>query len=293
MKKIRIGLEWFLNPDHLPFIVANELGFSKQWGWELELVEPKDHYEIFPKLESGDLDLAITEPIHLVLENNTNIPLIGFGRFLHTDGGVMYLEESGIKSPKDLVHKTITYPNAPSPLGMAIIKSLIKNDGLSDPVNIKTYDGGFYHTKTLAEKKADAATLIFYNFEIVEAQEMGLKAKFFSLKEWQIPDFCQLHLITLSKKIHADPNFYLSFAQLLQKAVSFVKQNPEKTWVIWEKFLGNKTSSLDKKIYEATWPCFTYDFNLSPHYWQKLIDWCYQEKLLEKKFNVDGLWFYV
>ena len=40
------------------------------------------------------------------------------------------------------------------------------------------------------------ATLIFYNFEVIEARGLGLRPDFFSLKDWGVPDFCQLVLFS-------------------------------------------------------------------------------------------------
>ena len=44
--------------------------------------------------------------------------------------------------------------------------------------------------------KADAATLIFENFEILEARNQGLNVDYFPLKNYNVPDFCQLIFIT-------------------------------------------------------------------------------------------------
>jgi len=41
-QKLRIGLEWFLNPDHMPFVVAEREGFFAEAGLEVELVAPSD-----------------------------------------------------------------------------------------------------------------------------------------------------------------------------------------------------------------------------------------------------------
>ncbi len=38
--------------------------------------------------------------------------------------------------------------------------------------------------------------LIFYNFEVIEARGLGLRPDFFSLKDWGVPDFCQLVLFS-------------------------------------------------------------------------------------------------
>ena len=88
--KIRIGLEWFLNPDHLPLVVALRHGFFRDFGLDVELVEPKDHWEAEEEILAGRLDVAVTEPLHLAQDAAKNKTVLGFSRFLHTDGGVLY-----------------------------------------------------------------------------------------------------------------------------------------------------------------------------------------------------------
>jgi len=39
--KIKIALEWFLNPDHLPFISGITTGRYKESGLEVEIIEPE------------------------------------------------------------------------------------------------------------------------------------------------------------------------------------------------------------------------------------------------------------
>ena len=110
--KIRLGLEWFMNPDHLPMIVAQEHGIFAEFGLEVELVEPADHWEAVDEILEGRLDIAVTEPLHLAHEIAEGKPVLGFMRFLHTDGGVMYNKDS-VKRPSDMCGKTISYPGSP------------------------------------------------------------------------------------------------------------------------------------------------------------------------------------
>ena len=39
---IKLGLEWFLNPDHLPLVVALREGYFAEAGLDVRLPEPAD-----------------------------------------------------------------------------------------------------------------------------------------------------------------------------------------------------------------------------------------------------------
>ena len=87
--------------------------------------------------------------------------MVGFARYLHTNGGVMYNKDKGIKTPKDLVGKRLQYPGAPGLGGIAIAKTMIEADGNIQRRRYNTSYNSFYHTDALLNDKADAATLIF------------------------------------------------------------------------------------------------------------------------------------
>ena len=195
LQKLRIGLEWFLNPDHMPFVVAEKEGFLAEAGLEVELVAPADHWEAEQEILAGRLDVAVTETLHLAQDAASAKPIVGFSRFLHTDGGVMYFGGKNISRPRDMCGATITYPGSPGKGGPAIVQTMVEADGgTCDLASYGKHNGGFDHVGTLAEGKADVATLIFANFEIPFASAAGHDARFFSLKEWGVPDFCQVRL---------------------------------------------------------------------------------------------------
>lgn len=99
------------------------------------------------------------------------------------------------------------------PGGPAIVNTMVKADGKLD-CDINSYgkhNGSFFHTDALQSSKADVATLIFWNFEIPEAIAKGMtNAAFFSLKEWGVPDFCQLVLMTTPEHFKKRKQIYLS-----------------------------------------------------------------------------------
>ena len=108
---IKIGLEWFLNPDHLPLVVALKEGYFADAGLDVTLVEPADHWEAEEEIIAGRLDVAVTETLHLAQDAARGKPVIGFSRFLHTDGGVMFLKGKGIERPSDMCGTSVYWTN--------------------------------------------------------------------------------------------------------------------------------------------------------------------------------------
>lgn len=308
VSKIRLGLEWFVNPDHLLLIVAERHGIFDQFDLDVELVEPADHWEAEEEILAGRLDVAVTEPLHLAQDAAKGKPVLGFSRFLHTDGGVMFdRSKSGIERPSDMCGKTISYPGSPGPGGPAIVHTMVKADGKMD-CDIDSYgkyNGGFYHTDAIESRKADIATLIFWNFEIPEAKARGMDdVGFFSLKEWGVPDFCQLVLMTTPQHFQNLKGIFRRLVLAMRRATGLIHQQPDLARKYYKEFIAEKDgdgAEEDKNKEEvmeatmtATLPAFPNDNSMSSDYYNRLMDWLIETEQVKKetasKVTVNQYW---
>lgn len=292
MTTLRLGLEWFLNPDHVPLLVAQEKGWFTEAGIALEVIEPDAHMDAIQAIQAGEMDVAITEPIHLVEDVASGEPAVGFCRFLHTNGGVMVAARAGIERPRDMAGCRIQYPGAPGPGGPAIVASMIEADGGTADVDAFTaINNSFYHTDALLEDKADVATLVFTNFELVEARHRGLETRFFALKDWGIPDFCQLILITHPEKLDRQRGDCEALVRVLRRGIDFLHQHPEEARAIYHARTGTDPDEpLGRAIFDATVPCFTHDFSMSHDYYARLEAWMAARGLITKTPGAHAYW---
>ncbi|MCB9797776.1 MAG: ABC transporter substrate-binding protein [Alphaproteobacteria bacterium] len=271
-QRLTLALEWFLNPDHVPLLVGLEKGWFAEEGLELELVEPKEHFDAFAAMEKGEVDVAITEPIHLVQDAAKGETLIGFARFLHTNGGVMAKGE--ITRPRELAGCRLQYPGAPGPGGPAIVRTMIEADGGPTNAPIEPVNHGFLHTDAIAEGKADAATLVFYNFEVVEARHRGMEVSFFALKDHGVPDFCQLILVAPPSTLHTRRPALEALVRVMRRGIDFLQQEPEAAREIYLRRAGvDPEDALMSAIWTATVGCFTHDLSMSFDYYRGLGAW--------------------
>jgi ABC-type nitrate/sulfonate/bicarbonate transport system substrate-binding protein len=91
--KLQLGLEWFLNPDHLPMIAGIELGWYRDAGFELELVVPDDHYDSLAASAAGEIAFSCNEPLHMI--DAPRPGLAAPGCFFETDGGILLHQQAG------------------------------------------------------------------------------------------------------------------------------------------------------------------------------------------------------
>lgn len=292
MQRLRLCLEWFLNPDHVPFLIGQQRGWFRDAGIELELVEPQQHVDAADALARGDIDVAITEPIHLVQDHAAGRPVVGFARFLHTNGGVMYLRGRGIERPRDMATARVQYPGAPGPGGPAIVATMVAADGGPfAPERLRPVNHGFFHTDALAQDKADVATLVFANFELVEAAHRGLDAAFFALKDWGVPDFCQLVLMTQPARLQRDRKLFEALVAVLRAGIDLLKRDPQEAAAIYAQRVSPAAGdSLGPKLLAATLPCFPYDLTMASEAYERLADWLVQSRQVAQRPDVRGLW---
>lgn len=292
MERVRVALEWFLNPDHVPLLLGQARGWFAEVGLEVELVEPAEHLDPVAMLASGDLDVAITEPLHLVVDVAEGAEIAGFARFLHTNGGVMFLASSGIARPRDLVGKRIQYPGAPGPGGRAIVDTMIQADG--GPPSAHTLvpvNRGFHHTDALLDGDADAATLAFYNVEVVEARMRGADARFFALKDWGVPDFCQLILVASRDTLARRRDVLRRFVRVLMRGADVLHQDPDTARAAYAEATGTDPHDpLGRAIFDATVPCFTFDLTMAPSYYAALGDWLVRTGQIGEAPGFDAVW---
>lgn len=150
----------------------------------------------------------------------------------------MFLESANITRPRDMCGKTISYPGSPGPGGPAIVQTMVEADGGSCELSsYGKHNGGFFHTKALQEGAADVATLIFYNFEVIEARGLGLRPDFFSLKDWGVPDFCQLVLFSTPQRIEELRPQLRALVLAMRRATGLIHREPQRAARIYDEHL--------------------------------------------------------
>jgi ABC-type nitrate/sulfonate/bicarbonate transport system substrate-binding protein len=204
----------------------------------------------------------------------------------------MYLAGKGIDRPRDMAAARVQYPGAPGLGGKAIVASMVAADGGAfEPEKLTPVNNGFFHTDALAEGKADVATLVFRNFELVEAAHRGLDARFFALKDWGVPDFCQLVLMTRPDLLTAERATFTRLVAIVRRGIDLVKTDPEEASRIYAKRTGSSAEdTLGPKLLAATLPCFTYDLTMTGEYYERLADWLKATGQTAQRVDVARAW---
>ena len=191
--------------------------------------------------------------------------------------------------------KTISYPGSPGPGGPAIIQTMVEADGGDcDIKSYGKYNGGFYHVDALESGKADVATLIFSNFEIPEARARGMDdVGFFSLKDWGVPDFCQLVLFTTPKRYEEQKGALRKLVLAMRKATGIIHQQPDVARETYNAYVREKNGDeaaladeTQKAVMDATMtatlPAFPNDNSIASSYYARLMAWLVKTKQVDE-----------
>jgi len=82
--KLTVLLDWFVNPDHGPLVIAQEKGFFADVGLEVELIAPADPNDPPKLVAAGKADLAVSYQPQLHLQVAAGLPLSRIGTLIAT-----------------------------------------------------------------------------------------------------------------------------------------------------------------------------------------------------------------
>lgn len=254
MHRLRIALEWFLNPDHLPLIAARDRLLAQ--GWDIELVVPDSHYDGFQALADGEVELVVNEPLHLVEQRD--LQLTSYGCFFATDGGVlMHVSALNRLLAGDPIRIASPVSNPTTDrLCMDILAGWLKQRG-QEPTEsrIAIETAGFEHVDNLAAGY-DGAWLAFANVEGVAARVRGLNTEMITTAEAGIPNFSALELIGAAGAPEHVRDAIRAFAGTLDAVIPELRRDPAASRNIWYSASGEAQSEAADAIVVASLPCF-------------------------------------
>lgn len=261
--KISLAIEWFLNPDHLPFIVAQGKGLFTQAGIEFDLIEPTEHYDGLEELKQGNIQFATNEPLHLIEQFDESF--LSLGTFFETKGGVLLKASSEhILADGGSINVTTPVSNSTTDtIGFEILRRYYAKSGITiTKEQVAFIPNGFEHLKYMKEG-ADAAWLYFYNFEGIEAQHEGIDVCYLDAQTADFANFSALDLFVNRSFFNANREICDRFVHAIQEAIEIIKTAPDIAVEEYYRHTGTERSPLMNDILKATIDCFQENFESS------------------------------
>ena len=258
--KVKLAIEWFLNPDHLPFVAGIREGIFEKKGIDLEIIVPTEHYDGLEELIQGNITFATNEPLHLIEQFDESF--LTMGTYFETKGGVL-LKKSSYEKLLNGGNIIVTSPvsnEKTNTIAFEIIRRFYAKEGVEVKRNqVEFVANGFEHLKYMKEG-ADAGWLYFYNFEGIEAQHEGMEVLYLDAENVGFANFSALDIFVNKSWYKENISACENFLDAVRESISWMETNPEKAMQHYYDYTKEEKGALMDGILTATLECFHSDF---------------------------------
>ena len=251
-EKLSVMLDWFVNPDHAPLIIAKEKGFFKATGLDAKLITPADPNDPPKLVAAGKVDLAVSYQPQLHVQVAEGLPLIRIGTLVSTPlNSLVVLKNGPIKSIKDLKGKKIGF--SVGGFEDALLAAMLSKHGLSLK-DIILINVNFSLSPSIVAGKVDAVIGAFRNFELNQMDIVGKPGRAFFPEEEGVPPYDELIIVAHKGKV-SDPR-YRKFLNALELGVQYLLNHPKESWAAFTSAHKNLNDELNKRAWRDTMPRF-------------------------------------
>lgn len=250
--KLSVLLEWFVNPDHAPMVIAREKGFFDDVGLDVELVPPADPSSVPRLVSAGQADIGVHYQPSLYLDHAEGLPLVRFGTLVETPlNTVTVLADGPIKSLKDLKGKKVGF--SVSGFEDVMLRRMLASEGLSDK-DVELINVNFALSPSLIGGRVDATIGGFRNFELTQMRLEGHEGRSFFPEEHGVPVYDELVFVT-RKDLVADDRLP-RFLEAVETAAVFLTNHPQEAWQLFIKAYPDLDDALNRQAFTDTLPRF-------------------------------------
>ncbi|WP_390623834.1 ABC transporter substrate-binding protein [Vibrio gallicus] len=256
-KTLNLMLDWFVNPNHGPIIIAQQNGYFAAQGLKVNIQEPADPSVPSKLVAAGQVDLAISYQPSFIIDVAAGLPLVWTGTLLATPLNTLSVLDNGkINSLADLKGKTVGVSVSGS--DEAIIDKMLSDEGVSFD-DVKIVNVGWALSSSLASGRVDAIWGGMRNFESHQLELEGFKAKSFYPEEHGIPPYDELMFVANANQHDSDA--IARFNKALELATQYIINHPQQAW---REFVAYNPDTLDNELNHRAWNDTLTRFALRP-----------------------------
>ncbi|MEO0823380.1 MAG: ABC transporter substrate-binding protein [Pseudomonadota bacterium] len=271
---LRLVLDWFVNPDHGPIILAEEKGFFADQGLAVEIIPPSDPTEPPKMVAAGRADLAVSYQAQLHLQVAQGLPVAWVGTLVATPlNCLLVLADGPIKTPADLKGRKVGFSVAG--VEEAVLGTVLENHGVAlDEVEMVNVN--FALSPALMSRQVDAVIGAYRNFELNQLEIEGVEGRCFYIEEEGLPAHDELIYVANPETVkRSEVRRFLAAVEL---ATQYIINHPQESWEIFKSTAAELDDELNKRAWVDTLPRFA----LRPAAWDGGRYARFDQFLLEK-----------
>ena len=248
--KITLLLDWFVNPDHGPIIIAEEKGSFKDAGLDVEGIAPADPADPPKLVAAGRAELAISYQPQLHLQVAEGLPLVRVGTLVATPlNCLLVLADGPVKSIADLRGGKVGFSVAG--VEEALLTTILERNGVGlDEIDLVNVNWSL--SPSLMSGQVDAVIGAFRNFELNQMDIEGVKGRCFYLEEEGLPAYDEL--IYIANRDSMNKDVIRRFLQATELATQYIINHPQESWDIFKSTAKELDDELNKRAWVDTLP---------------------------------------
>lgn len=251
---LTVLLDWFVNPDHAPLIVAEKRGDFRRFGLEVRLVAPADPNDP-PKLvaaRQGDIAVYYQKSLHLAVDQG--LPLVRIGTLVSTPlSTVTVLRDGPIRTIQDFRGKRIGYSVAG--FEEIVMAAMLEGSGVSTR-ELRFVAVNFGLSTALMSGQVDAIIGGFRNFELNQLDIENRPGRAFFPEAHGVPLYDELIYVAHRDRV-ADRRLR-AFIDATEAATAFLVNNPDASWSMFIEGRRELDDELNRRAWRDTLPRFAH-----------------------------------
>lgn len=286
LEKTTFVLDWTPNTNHTGIYVADKLGYFKEEGLELEIVQPpEDGAESLVAAGQADFGVSFQDTIASAYAQDEPMPITHIAALVqHNTSGIITLKDKNVNSPKDL--EGLKYATWGLPVEQAILKNVVEKDG-GDFSKIELIPSNITDVITGLETNVDAVW-IFYAWDGIAAKVMNKETNYFAFKDINpVFDYYTPTLVTSNSLIEENPEKIKAFLRACEKGYQYAIDHPKEAGEI----LLEASPELDEKLVLSSQEYLAKEYIadakswgfIDANRWNTFYAWLYENKLIEKE----------
>ena len=249
-QKVTIAMGFIPNVQFAPMYVALERGYFAQEGLEVELDYGMET-DLLKRVGTNDLQFAIASGDQVILARANGLPvryvLNWYRRFPVC---VVSLAEKGIRTPQDLIGKTVGIPVTEGASYIGWLAFLDEVGIAPNQVNLQVI--GYTQVASLVEKRVDAAVCYALN-EPVQLRESGYAITAFYLDQYT--RLVSNGIITNDETIKKNPKLVQGVVRAFLRGLKDTLADPDAAFEIARKRIpemDEATAKLQRAVLEES-----------------------------------------
>ncbi len=256
--RLTVLLDWFVNPDHAPLVVALEKGFFKEAGLDVTLTAPADPNDPPKLVAARQADLAVSYQPQLQIQVGQGLPLLRVGTLVSTPlNAVVALRDGPVATIGDLKGRKVGF--SVGGFEDALLGAMLGKHGLALG-DVELVNVNFSLSPALLSGQVDAVIGAFRNFELNQLDIEKKPGRAFYPEEEGVPPYDELILVAHrdAAAAPAAAGRIKRFLEAVERATFYILNHPEDAHAAFIKDRPELNDELNRRAWAATLPRFSH-----------------------------------